>query len=45
MFPMKIDSPWTFGVAAAALICYILYMMIRRRRGERPGFEKREPEL
>jgi hypothetical protein len=27
------------------LIGYILYTMIRRRKGERPGFEDREVEL
>jgi hypothetical protein len=40
-----IHSPIVFGAAAAALIGYILYMMIRRRKGERPGAAPREPEI
>jgi len=30
---------------AAVLISYILYTMIRSRKGERPGSEDRETEL
>ena len=42
---LQINSPILFGVASAALIGYILYMMIRRRKGERPGTRDTEPEL
>jgi hypothetical protein len=37
-----IDSPVLFGVIAASLIGYILFMMFRKRRGERLGHEERE---
>ena len=30
---------------SAALIAYILFMMIRKRRGLRPGRENTEPEI
>jgi hypothetical protein len=38
------DSRIFFGVAGA-LVVYVLYMMVRRRKGERPGVVTREPEL
>ena len=38
------DSRVFFGVAAA-LVAYILYMIIRRRKGERAGMGAREAEL
>ena len=41
----RITDPVVFGVAAGLVVAYILYMMIRRRRGERPGEPDREPEL
>ena len=34
-----------FLAISAALISYILYTMIRRRRGLRPGKENSEPEI
>ena len=40
-----ITDPWVFYAASAALVAYLLYMMIRKRKGERPGHEDREPEL
>lgn len=40
-----IHSPWLFFGLAFAVVGYLLYMMIRKRRGERPGFVDREPEL
>jgi hypothetical protein len=40
-----IKNPYLFFVPAALLVGYVLYTMIRRRKGERPGQEKREPEL
>ena len=42
---LSITNPIVFYAAAAALVSYVLYMMIRRRKGERPGFQNREPEL
>lgn len=41
----KIHSPYIFYTAAALLVAYVLYMIIRRRKGERPGSEDREPTL
>lgn len=41
----EIKSPLLFFGAAAAVVGYILYTMIRRRRGERPGDVDREPLL
>lgn len=41
----EITSPVVFWLAAAALVGYVLYMMIRKRKGERPGVASREPEL
>jgi hypothetical protein len=40
-----INSPLLFGAASALLVAYILYTMIRRRKGERPGVKNHEPEL
>ncbi|MHC5540032.1 hypothetical protein ACYOEI_17575 [Singulisphaera rosea] len=40
-----VNDPWVFFGFSAALIAYLLYMMIRRRKGERPGSPEREPEL
>jgi hypothetical protein len=40
-----ITNPYLFFGAAGLLIAYILYMMIRKRQGERPGDRDREPEL
>ena len=40
-----INDPIIFLGLSALVVGYILYMMIRRRKGERPGFENREPEL
>jgi hypothetical protein len=41
----QIRSPVVFFGAAALLIVYVLYMMLRSRKGERPGQVDREPEL
>jgi hypothetical protein len=41
----EIHSPLIFWIAAGLPVAYILYMMVRRRRGERPGAKDREPEL
>ena len=40
-----VNDPWVFFGASSALLAYLLYMMIRRRKGERPGSLDREPEL
>jgi hypothetical protein len=40
-----ITSPWVFFGFGGALVVYLLYMMVRRRKGERAGVANREPEL
>lgn len=40
-----ITSPLVFYGVAGAFVSYLIYMMIRSRKGERPGQEGREPEL
>lgn len=40
-----VKSAWIFYTFGAALVAYVLYMMVRRRRGERPGVPNRELEL
>lgn len=40
-----IKSAWVFYPAAGLFLAYLLYTMIRKRRGERPGEQSREPEL
>jgi hypothetical protein len=42
---MMIKSAWIFLGASALFVAYMLYTMIRRRKGLRKGFEDREPEL
>jgi hypothetical protein len=41
----EIHSPVVFWLAAGALVAYVLFLMIRRRKGERPGVATREPDL
>lgn len=41
----NVTSPLVFGAAAAALIGYILYMIIRKRKGLRAGSSVSEPEI
>lgn len=48
--PVKIPipdvrNPWLFFGVAGLVVGYMLYTMIRRRKGERPGEGWREPEL
>ena len=43
MGPVK--DPLIFFGAAGLIVAYLLYMMIRKRRGERPGVPDREPDL
>jgi hypothetical protein len=40
-----IKDPLIFFGIAGAILAYVLYMMIRRRKGERPGVVSRETEL
>ncbi len=42
---MTVTNPYVFFGAAALVVAYLLYMMIRKRKGERPGTAVREPEL
>ena len=41
----KVTDPWIFFGIAGAVVAYVIYMMIRRRKGERPDVASREPEL
>ncbi len=42
-------NPWTIFLRCSSawprVVAYLLYMMIRRRKGERPACADREPEL
>jgi hypothetical protein len=40
-----VNDPWIFFGVAGLIITYLLYMMIRKRKGERPGHRDREPDL
>ncbi len=40
-----IKSGWVFYPLAFAFVAYLLYTMIRKRRGERPGSQVSEPDL
>jgi hypothetical protein len=40
----SIKNPWVFFGLGGALVAYLLYTMVRRRKGER-GMRNREPEL
>ena len=40
-----VTDPWIFYGVAGAVVAYLLYMMVRRRRGERAGYAEKEPEL
>ncbi len=40
-----ITQGWIFYTAAGVVVGYLLYMILRRRRGERPNTSTREPEL
>jgi threonine/homoserine/homoserine lactone efflux protein len=42
---MTVTNPWIFFGVAGAIVAYLLYMMIRKRKGERPGDQSNEPEL
>jgi hypothetical protein len=40
-----VKDPWIFFSVAGLILAYLLYMMIRKRKGERPGSRERELEL
>lgn len=40
-----VNNPYVFFGASALVVSYLLYITIRRRKGERPGSGVREPEL
>lgn len=40
-----ITNPLWFYGPALLLVGYVLYVMFRNRKGERPGDQDREPEL
>ena len=40
-----IKDPWVFFGVGGMVIVYMLYMMIRRHKGERNGGPDQEPEL
>jgi hypothetical protein len=42
---LTITNFYIFVGVSALLVSYILYTMIRKRKGERPGFKDRESEL
>jgi hypothetical protein len=42
---VTIKNLYVFIGVSALLVSYLLYMMIRKRKGERPGFQDREADL
>jgi hypothetical protein len=40
-----VTDPWVFFGVGGAVVAYLLYMMVRRRKGERAGIGENEPEL
>jgi hypothetical protein len=42
---MLVKDPLIFFGVSGAIVGYLLYMMIRKRKGERPGFKERENDL
>jgi len=40
-----ITDPWVFFSISGLLVAYLLYTMIRKRKGGRPGEGDREPLL
>jgi hypothetical protein len=42
---MTVTNPYYFFGVAIPIVVYLLYIMIRKRKGERPGSAAREPEL
>ncbi len=42
---VPIKNAFVFLGVSALVVAYLLYTMIRKRKGLRPGYEKSEPEL
>ncbi len=42
---MQVNDPLVFYGVGGLLVAYLLYMMIRKRKGERPGSTIQEPDL
>jgi len=42
---MQVKNAFLFFGVASLVVGYLLYMMFRTRKGERPGTTIREPEL
>ena len=42
---MTINSPYVFFTIASALFAYLIYTMIRARKGLRPGSRENDAEL
>lgn len=42
---LNVNNPYVFFGVSGLVVAYLLYMMIRKRKGERPGTAVREPEL
>jgi hypothetical protein len=42
---VDVKNPWIFFGVCGSVIAYLLYMMIRKRKGERPGTIDKELEL
>ena len=40
-----VTDPWVFFGVAGAVVAYLLYMMVRRRKGERSVIPDRELDL
>ena len=40
-----VTDPWIFYGTAGAVVAYVLYMMIRKRKSERSGVASRDLEL
>lgn len=40
-----VKDPYIFFGVAGPLLAYLIYMMLRKRKGERPGTAVHEPEL
>lgn len=42
---LNVNNPYVFFSVSGLVVAYLLYMMVRKRKGERPGSAVREPEL
>ncbi len=41
----QVKDPLVFFGAASLVVAYVIYMMIRRKKSDRAGFEDRDTEL